>query len=256
MRVHTEGWKFPAPPSESTRNSALLPISHPAQEFETDNIERCDSEEPFLAAAPRRSRIRPKPTGETVLFKDRLMYLLQPPLDHLFVGKQVPVPFQPFPYQLEGIAFLMPRHAAMLADEMGLGKTAQAILAIRLLFQAGMVRRVLIVCPKALVFNWVRELQLWSPDMPFEVLGGTTESRRTAWTVSNTPVKLINYESLTRDADLHPRGRPEVRPRGVRRGAADQEPRLQDGAGRALDPARALLGADGARRSRTARTTW
>ena len=42
------------------------------------------------------------------------------------------MPFQPFPYQLEGIAFLMPRHAALLADEMGLGKTVQAILALRL----------------------------------------------------------------------------------------------------------------------------
>ena len=30
------------------------------------------------------------------------------------------------PYQMLGIAFLMPRHAALLADEMGLGKTAQA----------------------------------------------------------------------------------------------------------------------------------
>ena len=40
-------------------------------------------------------------------------------------------------YQLEGIAFLMPRHAALLADEMGLGKTAQAILALRLLFHQG-----------------------------------------------------------------------------------------------------------------------
>ncbi len=82
-------------------------------------------------------RIRPKPTADTVLFKDRLLYLLQPPLDGLFDGRQLEVPFEPFPYQLEGIAFLMPRHAALLADEMGLGKTAQAILALRLLFHQG-----------------------------------------------------------------------------------------------------------------------
>ena len=67
----------------------------------------------------------------------------------MFVGKQVSVPFPPFPYQLEGIAFLMPRHAALLADEMGLGKTIQTILALRLLFQAGLVRRALLVCPEA-----------------------------------------------------------------------------------------------------------
>jgi SNF2 family DNA or RNA helicase len=103
---------------------------------------------------------------------------------------------------LEGIAFLMPRHSALLADEMGLGKTAQAILAIRLLFQSGMVRRVLIVCPKALVFNWSRELKMWASDLPFEVLGGDTQARRTTWLVSNSPLKLVNYEILTRDAEL------------------------------------------------------
>ena len=58
------------------------------------------------------------------------------------------MPFEPYPYQLEGIAFLMPRTAALLADEMGLGKTAQAIVALRLLFHAGIIRQALLVCPK------------------------------------------------------------------------------------------------------------
>ena len=70
------------------------------------------------------------PAPDTVLFKDRLLYLLQPPIEQMFVGKQVSVPFPPYPYQLEGIAFLMPRHSALLADEMGLGKTIQTILAL------------------------------------------------------------------------------------------------------------------------------
>ena len=46
------------------------------------------------------------------------------------------MPCQPFAFQLEGVAFLYPRHAAILADEMGLGKTMQAITAIRLLLRA------------------------------------------------------------------------------------------------------------------------
>jgi SNF2 family DNA or RNA helicase len=75
-----------------------------------------------------------------LVFKDRLLYLLQPPLENLFAGKHVQLPFTPFPYQLEGIAFLMPRHGALLADEMGLGKTAQAIVAMRLLLHAGLIR--------------------------------------------------------------------------------------------------------------------
>src|SRR5438045_9776904 len=103
---------------------------------------------------------------------------------------------------MEGIALLMARDAALLADEMGLGKTMQAILALRLLFHAGLLQRALIVCPKPLVLNWTRELRTWAEDLPFEVIGGDTEARRASWLVSNCPLKLVNYELLTRDAAL------------------------------------------------------
>jgi SNF2 family DNA or RNA helicase len=190
LRVQTDGWKFPAPPMDLVSRPGAPLLDSP------DGIARRS------APSQRPPKVRPKPTADTVLFKDRLLYLLQPPIDHLIGTRTVEVPFQPFPYQLEGIAFLMPRHAALLADEMGLGKTAQAILAIRLLIQAGLVRRVLIVCPKPLVFNWARELKLWATDLPFEVFAGDVHSRRATWYVSNCPVKLINYELLTRDADF------------------------------------------------------
>jgi SNF2 family DNA or RNA helicase len=183
--VPTHGWKFPTPPIEPCAD-AVAGVEY----------------RPAVPRPHRSKRIRAKPTGETVMVKDRLLYLLQPPLEHLFGGKQVPVPFQPFPYQLEGIAFLMPRHSALLADEMGLGKTAQAILALRLLFHAALVTRALIVCPKPLVFNWSRELRQWASDLPFEVITGDTNSRRASWFVSNCPLKLVNYEILTRDSVL------------------------------------------------------
>src|SRR5207247_5848518 len=124
-----------------------------------------------------------------VVFKDRLLYLLQPPLEDLFAGKQISLPFKPYPYQLKGIAFLMPRHAALLADEMGLGKTMQTIVALRLLFHSGLIRRALVVCPKPLVHNWSRELRTWAEDLPFEVIGGDANARRTGWAVSNCPLK-------------------------------------------------------------------
>src|SRR5206468_10051162 len=106
---------------------------------------------PFPDQQAKTTRLRPP--RDTVVLKERLLYLLQPPLENLFAGKQVQLPFQPYPYQMEGIAFLMPRHAALLADEMGLGKTAQVLIALRLLFQGGLIRRALIVCPKPLVMN-------------------------------------------------------------------------------------------------------
>jgi SNF2 family DNA or RNA helicase len=194
LTVSTEGWKFPAPPAD------YAPPRPPTEP-------RAGRHEVKLPTLPdqqgqAKARIRPRPTADTVLFKDRLLFLLQPPLDGLFDGRQLEVPFEPFDYQLKGIAFLMPRHAALLADEMGLGKTAQALLSLRLLFHQGVIRRALLICPKPLMHNWARELKLWAPDVPFETFEGDPDQRRTAWLVSNCPLQLINYETLTRDAEL------------------------------------------------------
>jgi SNF2 family DNA or RNA helicase len=187
LEVTTEGWRFPTPPDIEPR--AARPTGAEPEP------PRNPAENP-----PRRFALRVP--AETVLIKERLLYILQPPLENLFVGRQAQLPFQPYPYQLEGVAFLMPRHNALLADEMGLGKTMQAILAMRLLFQAGLARRALLVCPKALVHNWCRELTTWAGDLPFEVIGGDADERRRSWVISNTPLKVVNYELLTRDADI------------------------------------------------------
>ncbi len=196
LTVTTEGWKFPAPPAEYTAPP------QPAAAEPKLGRQKVRLPAPALPDAPdAKERIRPKPTADTVLFKDRLLYLLQPPLDGLFDGRQLEVPFEPFPYQLEGIAFLMPRHNALLADEMGLGKTAQAILSLRLLFHQGQITQGLVVCPKPLMHNWARELKMWAPDVPFEAFDGEPADRRRLWFVSNCPLKLINYETLTRDAE-------------------------------------------------------
>jgi SNF2 family DNA or RNA helicase len=196
MEVATAGWKFPAPPKEgmpAPRPRLFEPEPAPAPPAPGELTPPAQYPKP-----PTRLR----PTGETVVFKDRLLYLLQPPLESLFNGRQVELPFKPYPYQIEGIAFLMPRHAALLADEMGLGKTMQTIIALRLLFHAGMIRRALLVCPKPLVSNWCRELRTWAADLPFEVVGGDADARRASWLVSNCPLKVVNYELLTRDAAL------------------------------------------------------
>ncbi len=189
LEVTTEGWRFPAPPQETA------PPPKPRIYQPEPEARPTSSPEPLLG---QRHRIRPP--ADTVVLKDRLLYLLQPPIENLFAGRQVKVPFQPYPYQMEGIAFLMPRHAALLADEMGLGKTMQTILALRLMFHSGFIQRVLLVCPKPLVNNWSRELRSWAEDLPFEVIGGDADARRASWLVSNCPLKLINYELLTRDA--------------------------------------------------------
>src|SRR5439155_6463024 len=187
LSVETQGWRFPTPID--------LTASVPPAESRTPRLF-----DPDAPAKAKGDATRLRPPRETVLLKERLLYLLQPPLESLFAGKQVRLPCAPYPYQIEGIAFLMPRAAALLADEMGLGKAMQTIIALRLLFQSGLIRRALLVCPKPLVNNWSRELRSWAEDLPFEVIGGDAATRRASWLVSNCPLKLINYELLTRDA--------------------------------------------------------
>jgi SNF2 family DNA or RNA helicase len=184
IEVSTQGWRFPSP----GEFPLVAQIARP--------------EKPKADTTQPRAKTPIKPPSDMVIFKDRLLYLLQPPLENLFANKQIELPFPPYPYQIKGIAFLMPRHAALLADEMGLGKTAQVIIALRLLFQSGLIRRTLVVCPKPLVINWTRELKTWAADLPFEVIGGDAPTRKAQWFASRCPVKLVNYELLTRDEEF------------------------------------------------------
>jgi superfamily II DNA or RNA helicase len=145
---------------------------------------------------------RIKPPGDVIKLEDRLYYVLQPPLESLMACGEIHMPFEPFPYQYEGIGFLYPRYTAVLADEMGLGKTMQAIMTIRLLLRAGEIRNVLLVCPKPLVSNWRREFQTWAPEIPVGIIEGDQARRHWQWRQASTPVKIANYELLMRDRDV------------------------------------------------------
>lgn len=86
----------------------------------------------------------------------------------------------PFPlraYQEDGVSFLLSTTSALLADEMGLGKTVQAIVAMRLLAEAGQCRRILIVTPRALRLNWAREFSVWAPNLIVRLVKGSAGTR-------------------------------------------------------------------------------
>ena len=154
-----------------------------------------------LPAKPK-TLTRIKPPADVVKLEDRLFYLLQPPLELLVGSEQLHFPFDPFPYQLDGIAFLFPRYTAVLADEMGLGKTMQAISTIRLLLCSGEIRNVLLICPKPLVSNWLREFALWAPEIPVAAIEGNAATRQFQWTSPDIAVKIANYELLMRDREV------------------------------------------------------
>lgn len=146
-----------------------------------------------------RKRTRIKPPKQALSLQDRLFYLLQPPLESWLAGQELIMPFEPFPYQYEGIAWMFARHAALLADEMGLGKTMQTITGMRLLLRSGQVNRVLLICPKPLIPNWQREFRTWAEELPIVTIEGNTARRRMLWTMPGVPILITNYESMTRD---------------------------------------------------------
>lgn len=154
---------------------------------------------PFV---PSRPATRIKPPGDIIKLEDRLYYVLQPPLETLIQSDALHFPFEPFPYQYQGVAFLYPRYSAILADEMGLGKTMQAITAIRMLLRSREIRSVLLICPKPLVTNWRREFSLWAPEIPLTIIEGDAAKRQWQWTQENAPVKIANYELLMRDREV------------------------------------------------------
>ncbi len=158
--------------------------------------------ERLKALSPRPSITRIQAPGDAIKLSDRLHYVLQPPLELMLARGSLEFPKQPFAYQLQGIAFLYPRFGALLADEMGLGKTMQAITAVRLLLFTGEVGRVLLVCPKPLVSNWVREFAQWAPEVPVSIIEGDPQRRAWQWQLPRYPVKIANYELMTRDAEM------------------------------------------------------
>ena len=149
-----------------------------------------------------KTRTRMKAPADVIKMEDRLFYLLQPPLENLLDGKTMEFPFEPFPFQYAGIAFLFPRNSAILADEMGLGKTMQAIATVRMLLRAGFIKSVLIICPKPLVTNWQREFKSWAPEITVAAINGNQHQRAWHWKTESAMVKLANYELLTRDEAL------------------------------------------------------
>jgi SNF2 family DNA or RNA helicase len=147
----------------------------------------------------KKKSTRIRPPADALSLQDRLFYVLQPPLESWLKGQELIMPFEPFPYQYEGIAWLFAQKAALLADEMGLGKTMQTITALRLLLRAGQARRVLLCCPKPLIPNWQREFKLWAEELPITTLEGNGNRRRAIWQMPGSIILLANYEVVVRD---------------------------------------------------------
>ncbi|XP_069723473.1 DNA excision repair protein ERCC-6-like [Phaenicophaeus curvirostris] len=89
-----------------------------------------------------------------------------------------------FQHQREGIAFLYRLHregrpGGILADDMGLGKTIQVIAFLSGMFDAELVRHVLLIMPTTLVSSWLAEFARWTPGLRVKEFHGNSKTERT-----------------------------------------------------------------------------
>jgi hypothetical protein len=105
-----------------------------------------------------------------------------------------------YPYQRDGVRRFLDAGRLLLADDMGLGKTAQAIASAHVLFQAGKVRRGLILVPASLKPQWLREWQAWT-DVPARIVDGSPAERHAIYRAQRRGFLIMNYEQLLRDLE-------------------------------------------------------
>ncbi len=91
-----------------------------------------------------------------------------------------------YPFQRDGVRFLMSRDRAGLFDEMGLGKTPQTLAAL----PKG--ARVVVIAPAAVKGVWTREAAIWRPDFKVSILKGRNSFR---WPRKNEIV-VLNWDIL------------------------------------------------------------
>ena len=117
-----------------------------------------------------------------------------------------------YPFQSQGVQWLIGRTGGILADDMGLGKTVQAITAIRLLFNRAQLRTALVVCPKSLIATWEREFDRWAPELGVAVITPPARIREGAWKAvsGRRHVLLTNYEQLREIPDILRRVPPDL----------------------------------------------
>jgi SWI/SNF-related matrix-associated actin-dependent regulator 1 of chromatin subfamily A len=100
-----------------------------------------------------------------------------------------------FPYQVEGIEFLVNTKQAYLTDEMGLGKTIQVIGFTNLMTP----NKILVICPASLKLNWVREFERFSTqNYTAQIIhSNATTPSRTAGLI------VVSYDTLRNGVDKY-----------------------------------------------------
>jgi len=107
-----------------------------------------------------------------------------------------PMGFTPFDHQRETANFLTDNSRAFCFNEQGTGKTASVIWAADYLMTAGMIKRVLVVCPLSIMQSaWQNDLFKFAVHRTVDVAYGSAERRKK---IANSKAEfvIINYDGI------------------------------------------------------------
>lgn len=117
------------------------------------------------------------------------------PLPELTID--IPIKRPLFPFQGNGVAYLMEKRRAISGDDMGLGKTTQSIVAIAGLNYIGVeVLPLLIICPSSVKINWQREVITNTSLKPILLADSIKNTFMEFYRCGMANVFIVNYESL------------------------------------------------------------
>jgi superfamily II DNA or RNA helicase len=142
-----------------------------------------------------------KPKNQPPLYSiwDLLFAVLQPPLT-FGQSESLLLPSAPYPYQWQGIKFLMDNEHALLADDMGTGKTVMTTVALKILIQQAKIHHVLILCPPSVLYEWKRHLDDWAPELTAYLIRGSQEIRKSLWQMP-IHIYVTTYDTLKGDIE-------------------------------------------------------
>lgn len=155
-----------------------------------------------------KTRVRPLKQTDRIELKEPkgfdifelLLPVLMPPAKTEF-AEELLFPGELYPFQRAGVKWLFENDTALLADDMGLGKTVQSITAFRALIRRSMALQALVICPKSVLTNWMRELERWAPELVAVRIHGDARNRRIHWHAftGKCHVIVVTYDTLRRD---------------------------------------------------------
>lgn len=112
---------------------------------------------------------------------------------------------QPYEFQQQGISFLTHVGSGIIGDDMGLGKTVQTMGAAHMLWKQGKVKKVLVICPSSLKYQWSSEIEKFLGHTNIVIDGKNAKEKKKAFLKfvnSDYLFGIANYELVRTMADL------------------------------------------------------